>query len=131
VDVHDLGLGQQRPGLAPGPQRFHGLGHARRAQAPRPATDEVDAVRVLAIAEGQELHGVAAPAQGLAEQMGQQRVRGLVGRQVRRDHQDVHPAHSRANSARRPRPAPSGPVRCASRRRRSSRKRATLFSSGV
>jgi hypothetical protein len=76
------------------------LRQARGAQPPHAPAHEGGVGAVGLLPERQVADAVALAAEGASEQVGEEGVGGLVGGQVRRDHQDVHEAgHARANSA--------------------------------
>ena len=89
----------ERAGLPPRLGRLQRLRQAGAAQ-PRGAPAHVRRVGPAALtAEGEEARGVAPLGERPAEQVGEQRVGGLVGREVRRHHQHVHAraSHSARN----------------------------------
>jgi hypothetical protein len=103
VHVDDVRAAHQRRRLPPGLGGLQGLRQPGRAEPPAPPHRR-DALPLQAVVEGEHVDRVAARAQAASQQVGQDRVGRLVGRQVRRHHQHVHAAprssrYSRANSA--------------------------------
>jgi hypothetical protein len=101
MDVDHVGGGDQRPRPHPGLHRLQGLRDPRHPQPPRAPAHVRDAGAADRRPEGEEPDAMAALRETLAEQVGEERVGGLVRGQVRRDHEHVHAARSqsRANSA--------------------------------